>query len=68
LQANSYNPPRSSETYVEATYQYQVTPWLQLQPDVQYVFHVGGGVANPNSPDQSIKNEFVFGARTNILF
>jgi porin len=61
-------PVRGSETYVEATYQYQVTPWWQLQPDVQYVFNPGAGVANPNELGQTIKNELVFGLRTNVLF
>ena len=63
-----YTPVRSNETYVEATYQYEVAPWLQLQPDVQYVMNPGGGVANPTSVDQRIKNELVLGLRTNILF
>lgn len=63
-----YTPVRASETFVEVTYQYQVTPWLQLQPDVQYVFTPGGGLADPNNPGHSIGNELVLGVRTNILF
>ncbi|MGO9444385.1 MAG: carbohydrate porin [Thiobacillaceae bacterium] len=66
--AGSYNPIRSSETYVEATYQYQVRPWCQLQPDIQYVFNPGGGIVDPNLPTQRIQNELVLGLRTNILF
>jgi porin len=65
---NSYVPTRGSETYVEVTYQYQVTPWLQLQPDAQYVFTPGGGLADPNNPGHRIGNELVLGVRTNILF
>jgi len=68
IETGTFNPPRSSETFVEATYQYQVTPWLQLQPDLQYVFNPGGGVADPSAPNQRIKGELVLGARTNILF
>jgi len=64
----AYNPIRHSETFVEVTYQYQVTPWWQLQPDVQYVFNPGGGIVNPNSPDQRVGDELVTGVRTNILF
>jgi porin len=64
----SYVPTRSSETYLEITYQYQVTPWLQLQPDAQYVFTPGGGLADPNNPGHRIGNELVLGVRTNILF
>jgi porin len=59
---------RTNETYLEATYQYQVTPWWQIQPDVQYVFNPGAGIVNPNNPTQKIKNEAVFGVRTNITF
>ena len=61
-------PIRSSETFIEATYQYQVAPWWTLQPDFQYVFRPGGGIQNPLQPDQRIKNEAVFGLRTNIVF
>ncbi len=34
-----YYPVRSVETFVEVTYQYQPAPWVQLQPDFQYLFH-----------------------------
>ncbi len=68
LATHSFVPPQTGEAYVEATYQYEVTPWLQLQPDVQYVFNPGGGLANPSNPTQRIRNELVVGARTNILF
>jgi porin len=61
-------PVRSSETFVEVTYQYQVTPWLQLQPDVQYVFNPGAGLPDPNNPAQRIRNEWVIGVRANIAF
>jgi porin len=64
----TYVPRRGSETFIEATYQYQLTPWCQLQPDVQYVFTPGGGIANPASPAQRVGNELVLGLRTNILF
>jgi porin len=63
----AYTPVRSSETFVEVTYQYAVAPWLMLQPDVQYVFNPGAGIAN-NSDTERVKNELVLGVRTNILF
>jgi porin len=63
-----YSPVRHNETFVEATYQYQVTPWWQIQPDIQYVFDPGAGIVNPNDPTQKVKNEAVLGLRTNILF
>jgi porin len=59
---------RSGETFIEATYQYQLTPWCQLQPDIQYVFNPGAGVANPLAPTERVQNEFVIGLRMNVLF
>jgi porin len=61
-------PVRSSETYLEATYQWQVHPWWQLQPDIQYVWNPGGGITDPYEPARRIRNEFVVGLRTNLLF
>jgi porin len=61
-------PVQSGETFVEATYQYQLTPWCQLQPDFQYVFNPGGGIPNPDSPGQRVKDEAVIGLRMNVLF
>jgi porin len=60
-------PVRGGETTLEAFYQYQVAPWLQLQPDLQYVFNPGAGLPNPNGTG-AIKNELILGVRTNILF
>ncbi|MFL9912397.1 carbohydrate porin [Paraburkholderia sp. RL17-337-BIB-A] len=61
-------PSRSAETLIEATYQYQVTPWWQLQADFQYAFRPAGGIPNPDNPSQRIGNEAVVGVRTNIVF
>ena len=64
----AYVPARGGETYLEISYQYQVAPWWQLQPDIQYVFNPGGGVTNPNNPSKRVGDELVLGLRTNILF
>ena len=64
----AYVPVRGGETYLEVTYQWQGTPWLQVQPDIQYVFTPGGGLANPSRPGHVIGDELVLGVRTNILF
>ena len=61
-------PIRSNEKFVELTYQYQLKPWIQLQPDMQYVFNPGAGIARPDAPNARIKNELVIGIRTNISF
>jgi porin len=58
---------RTSETTLEATYQYQVSPWWQLQADAQYTFNAGAG-QNPNDPTQPLRNTFVVGVRTNVAF
>ena len=47
LDRASAAPVRGTETLVELTYQAQLTPWLQLQPDAQLVLNPGGGIVNP---------------------
>lgn len=64
----SPTPIRSAEHFIEVTYQAQITPWLQIQPDAQYIFAPGGGIANPYAPTKRLANEAVFGVRTNITF
>lgn len=63
-----YTPRRGTESFVEVTYQCQAAPWWTVQPDFQYVFMPGGGIANPNNPTQRIGNEAILGLRTNIVF
>jgi porin len=63
----TFNPARTSETFLEVTYSYQVAPWLQLQPDFQYIFNPGAGIAN-TSGTAKVNDEAVIGVRTNILF
>jgi len=65
--SGTLTPIRSTETFIELTYQYQVSPWLQLQPDFQYVFNPGGGVANA-AGTAKVGDEAILGLRTNILF
>jgi len=61
-------PVRSTETFVELTYQFAIAPWWQIQPDFQYVFSPGGGIVNPNNPPRRIGNEAIFGIRSTITF
>jgi porin len=61
-------PVRSAETVIEATYQYQVTPWWLLQGELQYIFHPGGGIPDPNNNAARIGNEAVAGVRTVVTF
>ena len=62
------SPVRSVETFIEATYQYQVAPWWNLQPDFQYIFRPSGGIVNPVNPSQLVHDEAVYGLRTTITF
>jgi porin len=64
----SFTAIRSSETFVEATYQYQMAPWWQMQPDIQYVFNPGAGIASSTNTNARVGNELVLGMRTNIQF
>ena len=63
-----FTPVRSTETFLEATYQAQILPSWQIQPDLQIIINPGAGLANPNEPSQKIKNELVIGLRTNVTF
>ncbi len=68
FQPSVYTPIRSSETFIEASYQFQALPSWMVQPDVQYFINPGMGLENPDAPAQRIKNELVVGLRTNITF
>ena len=61
-------PLRSDETVVEVTYQAQIAPWWQVQPDVQYVLSPGGGVPDPDRLGHRIGDALVLGARSVVTF
>ena len=61
-------PVRSSEEFLELTYQFQVAPWWQLQADFQYTFNPGGGILDPLDPSKLVGNEAVLGLRTTFTF
>jgi porin len=50
----------SAETYLEATYKLQLTPWWNIQPDFQYVITPSGEAGSHNAT--------VIGVRTYVLF
>ena len=66
--SGAYVPTRGAETFVEVTYQIQIAPWWQVQPDFQYFWMPGGGVVDPSNPAKRIGNEAVFGTRTSVTF
>ncbi len=49
-----------SETVIETYYSAQITPWLTISPNLQYVRHPGG--------DQSIENTYIAGLRAQMAF
>lgn len=49
-----------AEMVLEVTYQAQITPWLVIQPDIQYIINPGG--------TQDLNNAFVIGGRAAITF
>jgi porin len=63
-----FHPIRSGEAVLELTYRFQLTDWWQLQPDFQYIFNPGGGIANPITPNQRVGDAAVIGLRTAISF
>lgn len=61
-------PIRRQESVLELTYQVQIAPWWQVQPDAQYLFALNGGVPNPLNPAKRLGDAAVFGIRTNVTF
>jgi len=61
-------PVRSTEQFIEITYQASIADGWQLQPDFQYVFNPGGGIPNPNLPSRRIKDEAVLGLKAIVTF
>ena len=63
-------PVPSSETFLEATYQYQIKPWWQAQASLQSTLNPGGGVVDPSDPAQTrrIPDAWVLGLRTTVTF
>jgi porin len=68
LDKDSGVTPRTTEELIELTYQAQLTPWLIIQPDLQYVINPGGGLQDPDDTTHNLRNELVGGARAVITF
>jgi porin len=63
----SGTPYQSNETVIEATYLYQATPWLAVQPDLQVVVNPGAGIPSAAS-SKPLKNAVITGVRATIIF
>lgn len=65
--SDSYYPIRSNEHHIEVTYQAQITPWLVIQPDFQYIRRPGGGTLNEET-GKKVGSETIFGLHTRVIF
>lgn len=54
------NPPETSETLIEMTYQINVARWWNVQPDFQYIINPGGVKGS--------RNAAIFVVRTAVAF
>jgi porin len=61
-------PVRRWEAVLELTYQAQIKPWWQVQPDIQYVVRPGGGIPELTDPTQRAGDALVLGARSIVTF
>jgi porin len=63
-------PIRDYEAVIELSYLIQLEPNWSMQPDLQYIVHPGGHVADPDIPGgvTPIPNAFVLGLRTQLRF
>ena len=52
--------PIGAEMVIELTYQAEITPWLIVQPDLQYIINPGGAT--------DVNNALVIGGRAAITF
>ncbi|KMQ84463.1 porin b carbohydrate-selective [Lasius niger] len=60
---------QTTENHMELTYQAMVTPWLNLQPDFQYIFRPSGGVQDyAYDTKRRIGDEAILGLHANIAF
>jgi porin len=61
---------RDYEAAIELTYRWKLAERWFIQPDLQYIFHPGGNIANPANPasGSAIPNALVLGLRTALRF
>ncbi|MFT8722393.1 MAG: carbohydrate porin [Acetobacter malorum] len=55
-----------TEYHLELTYQFQATPWLLIQPDLQGMLSPSGGVLD--TAGRRVKDEAIFGLHSSMSF
>jgi porin len=70
LLSGSPTPIRNYEGLIELTYQAQIMTGWSMQPNVQYIFHPGGGIADPNDRAgiRRIRDAAIVGVRSTMRF
>lgn len=70
LYSAAFGPIHDFEALLQATYQFQVIPGWNLQPNIQYVIHPNGHVADATDPlgQRAVRNALVLGVRSSIKF
>ncbi|MDE8344737.1 MAG: carbohydrate porin [Acidocella sp.] len=58
----------NAEALFELTYQAQATPWLVLQPDLQFIINPGAGIPDPADPAHRLSDEIIAGIRSTVTF
>ena len=68
--AGMSTPVEDSEIVIEFVYAAQIAPWWLVQPDIQYIIHPGGNVADPDDPTglSTVPDSFVLGIRSTVTF
>lgn len=61
-------PIPSGETDIELDYNAALAPWLTATPDLQYIVHPGGGIADPNDPPRREPNAVLVQLQLTIAF
>jgi porin len=63
-------PVRRFEALLTSVYQYEIRAGWTLQPNFQYIFHLGGGASSPTGPlvGKPLKDAAVLGLRTVVKF
>ncbi len=60
-------PYAQGEPIIEATYHFRLTPWVKVQPDLQYVINPGAAIPTQQNPT-ALKNALVLGVRVTVDF
>ena len=70
LFSGAIGPVHDFEALLQATYQFQVVPGWNLQPNIQYVIHPGAHAVDPTDPlgQRAVRNALVLGVRSSIKF